>query len=57
VVIRRKEFHAEAMSVDDAIEQMELLGHDFFLFRDLATDKESVVYKRRGWNYGVITLV
>ena len=57
VIIRRKEFHAEAMSVDDAIEQMELLGHDFFLFRDLATDKESVVYKRRGWNYGVITLV
>lgn len=57
VVIRRKEFHAEAMSVDEAIERMELLGHDFFLFRDLDTDKESVVYKRRGWNYGVITLV
>ena len=57
VKIRRKEFHAEPMSVDDAIEKMELVGHDFFLFHDLATDQHSVVYKRRGWNYGVIALV
>lgn len=57
VKIRRKEFHAEPMTVDDAIEKMELVGHDFFLFHDLATDKHSVVYKRRGWNYGVIALV
>lgn len=57
VVIRRKDFHAEPMTAEDAIDAMELIGHDFFLFHDLATDKASVVYKRRGWNYGVITLV
>ncbi len=57
VVIRRKDFHAEPMSQEQAIDAMELLGHDFFLFHDVATDKASVVYKRRGWNYGVITLV
>ncbi len=57
VVIRRKDFHAQPMSQEEAIDAMELLGHDFFLFHDVATDKSSVVYKRRGWNYGVITLV
>jgi ribosomal subunit interface protein len=57
VVIRRKDFHAEPMSQEKAIEAMELLGHDFFLFHDIETDKVSVLYKRRGWNYGVITLV
>jgi ribosomal subunit interface protein len=57
VVIRRKDFHAEPMSQEKAIEAMELLGHDFFLFHDVETDKVSVLYKRRGWNYGVITLV
>ena len=57
VVIRRKDFHAEPMTAEAAIDAMELLGHDFFLFHDVATDKASVVYKRRGWNYGVITLV
>jgi ribosomal subunit interface protein len=57
VVIRRKDFHAEPMTAEEAIDAMELIGHDFFLFHDLATDKASVVYKRRGWNYGVITLI
>ena len=57
VKIRRKEFHAEPMTVDEAIEKMELVGHDFYLFHDVSTDKHSVVYKRRGWNYGVIALV
>lgn len=57
VVIRRKDFHAEPMTAEEAIDAMELIGHDFFLFHDVATDKSSVVYKRRGWNYGVITLV
>jgi ribosomal subunit interface protein len=57
VVIRRKDFHAEPMSQEKAIEAMELLGHDFFLFHDTETGKVSVLYKRRGWNYGVITLV
>lgn len=57
VVIRRKEFHAETMSADDAIGNMELLGHDFYLFIDSENGKPSACYKRKGWNYGVITLV
>lgn len=56
VVIRRKEFAAKEMSVDDALYQMELVGHPFFLFLDKETGKPSVVYSRKGWNYGVITL-
>jgi len=56
VVIRRKEFKANAMSVDDALYQMEMVGHPFFLFLDQETGKPSVVYSRKGWNYGVITL-
>ncbi|MEN9753297.1 MAG: hypothetical protein RL670_988 [Actinomycetota bacterium] len=56
IVIRRKEFKSEPMNVDDAIYQMEMVGHDFFLFHDLETNKPSVVYRRKGWNYGVITL-
>ena len=55
-MIRRKEFQDIKMSVETALDRMELLGHDFFLFHDEATDKPSVVYKRKGWNYGVITL-
>jgi ribosomal subunit interface protein len=56
VVIRRKQFEAKPMSVDDALYQMELVGHPFFLFLDTETGKPSVVYSRKGWNYGVITL-
>jgi len=57
VVIRRKELHAETMSADDAISNMEMLGHDFYLFLDSVNGKASVVYRRKGWNYGVIALV
>ena len=56
VVIRRKEFEATPMTVDDALYHMELVGHDFYLFHDAETSKPSVVYRRKGWNYGVITL-
>lgn len=56
IVIRRKEFTAEPMTVDDALDRMELVGHDFYLFHDSETDKPSVVYRRKGWNYGLITL-
>ncbi|MGO1539255.1 MAG: ribosome hibernation-promoting factor, HPF/YfiA family [Leucobacter sp.] len=56
VVIRRKEFPAERMSVDQAVDRMELVGHDFFLFIDEESGKASVVYRRKGWNYGVIAL-
>ncbi|AJT41439.1 ribosome hibernation-promoting factor, HPF/YfiA family [Psychromicrobium lacuslunae] len=56
VLIRRKVFPAAAMTVDDAVDNMELVGHDFYLFVDAETNAPSVVYRRRGWTYGVITL-
>lgn len=57
VVIRTKEFPAERLAIEDAVDQMELVGHDFFLFVEHETGKPSVVYRRKGWNYGVISLV
>ena len=56
VVIRRKVFSTSHMSVEDALDHMELVGHDFFLFIDSGTDRPSVVYRRKGWDYGVISL-
>lgn len=56
VVIRQKRFPAKRMSVRDAVDQMELVGHPFYLFIDDATDECAVVYRRKGWSYGVITL-
>lgn len=56
VIIRRKEFAAEPMTAEDALDRMELVGHDFYLFRDAESGKPSVVYRRKGWSYGVITL-
>jgi hypothetical protein len=56
VVIRSKVFAAEPMTVDDALYFMELVGHDFYLFIDKDTHRPSVVYRRKGWDYGVIGL-
>jgi len=56
VVIRVKNFDAEWMTVEEAVDRMELVGHDFFLFIDARTDHPSVVYRRKGWDYGVISL-
>ncbi|MBB5632621.1 ribosomal subunit interface protein [Cryobacterium mesophilum] len=56
VVIRKKVFPATPMTVDDALYRMELVGHDFYLFIDAETDRPSVVYRRKGWDYGVIGL-
>lgn len=56
VVIRQKVFPAAHMSTEDAVDHMELLGHDFFLFIDRESNMPSVVYRRKGWNYGVISL-
>jgi ribosomal subunit interface protein len=56
VVLRRKSFPVEPMTVDDALYRMELVGHDFFLFIDAVSDRPSVVYRRTGWDYGVIGL-
>lgn len=56
VVIRTKVFGASPMTVDDALYNMELVGHDFYLFIDNETHRPSVVYRRKGWDYGVIGL-
>ncbi|AXK45517.1 ribosome hibernation-promoting factor, HPF/YfiA family [Brachybacterium saurashtrense] len=56
VVIREKKHSAKPMSVDDALYRMELVGHDFFLFMDAESHTPKVVYRRRGWNYGVLEL-
>jgi ribosomal subunit interface protein len=56
VVIRAKDHEAAPMTIDQALYEMELVGHDFYLFVDAACGKPSVVYRRRGWNYGVIRL-
>ena len=56
IVIREKKHKATPMSIDDALYQMELVGHDFYLFIDEETANPKVVYRRKGWNYGVIEL-
>lgn len=56
VVIREKVFPASPMTVDDALYYMELVGHDFYLFIDAESHRPSVVYRRKGWEYGVIGL-
>ncbi len=56
VVIREKTFPAERMSTEDAVDRMELVGHDFFLFIEASSGRPSVVYRRKGWDYGVIGL-
>ena len=53
-VVRTKKFAVKAMRVDDAIAQMELLDHDFFLFRDEETDGICLVYRRNDGTYGLL---
>lgn len=55
-VVRRKEHPATPMSVDDALSEMELVGHDFYLFLDEETGRPSVVYRRHAYDYGLIAL-
>ena len=53
----REKIHATMpMGLDQALYEMELVGHDFYLFHDKDTNQASVVYRRRGWSYGVIHL-
>jgi ribosomal subunit interface protein len=57
-LIVREKFHAtQPMTIDNALLEMELVGHDFFAFQDSHCGKFSVVYRRRGYDYGVIRLV
>ncbi|NJP06066.1 MAG: ribosome-associated translation inhibitor RaiA [Chloroflexaceae bacterium] len=53
-IVRVKEFAVKPMFSDEAIEQMELLGHSFFVFRDADTSNIAVVYRREDGNYGMI---
>ncbi|GAB7048259.1 ribosome hibernation-promoting factor, HPF/YfiA family [Catenuloplanes indicus] len=55
-IVREKEHSSIPMSVDDALFQMELVGHDFYLFMDKETGRPSVVYRRHGYDYGVLSL-
>jgi len=55
-IARMKEHTAEPMTVDDALFQMELVGHDFYLFMDKESGRPSVVYRRVAYDYGLITL-
>jgi ribosomal subunit interface protein len=57
-LVVREKFHAAVpMTIDQALFEMELVGHDFFLFTDAGCDMPSVVYRRRGYQYGVIRLM
>ncbi|MCI4676800.1 ribosome hibernation-promoting factor, HPF/YfiA family [Candidatus Mycolicibacterium alkanivorans] len=55
-IVRTKEHPAQPMTVDDALYEMELVGHDFFLFHDKESDRPSVVYRRHAYDYGLIRL-
>jgi ribosomal subunit interface protein len=57
LVVRQKFHHAKPISIDQALLEMELVGHDFYLFHDIEEDAPSVVYRRRGYQYGVIRLI
>jgi ribosomal subunit interface protein len=55
-IVREKAHSGDPITVEDALFHMELLGHDFYLFRDKESGRPSVVYRRRAYDYGVISL-
>ncbi|MBE3008997.1 ribosome-associated translation inhibitor RaiA [Microbispora sp. NEAU-D428] len=57
LIVREKFHKADPMTIDQALLEMELVGHDFYLFRDKEGGQPSVVYRRRGYDYGVLRLV
>ncbi|HYG94007.1 MAG TPA: ribosome-associated translation inhibitor RaiA [Nocardioides sp.] len=56
LIVREKTHPASPMTLDQALYEMELVGHDFYLFVDKESERPSVVYRRRGYDYGVISL-
>ena len=56
MVVREKTHPASPMTLDQALSEMELVGHDFYLFVDKESERPAVVYRRRGYDYGVISL-
>ncbi|MEV4378619.1 ribosome-associated translation inhibitor RaiA [Streptosporangium sp. NPDC049644] len=57
LMVREKFHKADPITIDQALLEMELVGHDFYLFRDKESGQPSVVYLRQGYNYGVLRLV
>ncbi|GAA4579145.1 ribosome-associated translation inhibitor RaiA [Planotetraspora phitsanulokensis] len=57
LVVREKFHEADPMTIEQALLEMELVGHDFYLFRDKEGGQPSVVYRRRGYDYGVLRLI
>ncbi len=55
-IIKSKKVESKPMSAEEAVLQMNMLGHDFFIFNDAETDAVCVVYKRKGGNYGLIEI-
>ncbi|GAA4862231.1 ribosome hibernation-promoting factor, HPF/YfiA family [Saccharopolyspora cebuensis] len=55
-IVREKDHSSEPMTVEQALYEMELVGHDFYLFADAESGQPSVVYRRKGFDYGVIRL-
>ena len=56
IEVREKVHASPPMTLEQALHELELVGHDFYLFHDSESDRPSVVYRRRGWSYGVIHL-
>ena len=54
IIVKRKKIETKPMDEEEAILQMELLGHDFFVFKNANTDKFNIIYKRKEGNYGII---
>lgn len=55
-VVKRKEIEMKPMSEEEAILQMELIDHDFFVYKDASTNETTVAYKRKDGNYGLIVI-
>jgi putative sigma-54 modulation protein len=54
MIVKTKQFAVKPMTPDEAVLQLELIGHDFFVFRNADSDEVNVVYRRRDGNYGLI---
>ena len=56
-MIKRKKVENKPMDEEEAILQMDLLGHDFFIFKNISTDNVAVVYRRKDGDYGIIEMI
>ena len=56
IIVKRKEIETKPMNEEEAVLQMELIGHEFYIFKNADNGKTSVVYKRKDNNYGIIDI-